>query len=267
MAIDFLPIWALFLTTVIGLMIVMEAGYRLGSISHRRSEDEKESPVSAISASTLGLLAFMLALTFGIVTERFDARKTLVREEANAIGTTYLRTDFLPEPERSESRKLLREYLDSRLQATLKGDLSKFREVTTQARQFQRKLWDMAVANARKDMNSDIGALYVESLNEVINIHALRVSVSVQARIPGVIWMVLYVLVLFGMISIGYQTGIAGSRRSLAALVLAVSFALVLSMVIMLDRPLGEGSVKVSQQPLINARAAMDVENTTSGEQ
>ena len=69
------------------VVIAIEAGYRLGHAAHRRSEDEKESPVSAIPAAILGLLAFMLAFTFGIVSDRYDARKALVREEANAIRT------------------------------------------------------------------------------------------------------------------------------------------------------------------------------------
>jgi hypothetical protein len=254
---DSIPIWALLSGTVIGLVVVIEIGFRLGSVIHRHSEDEKESPVGAISAATLGLLAFMLAFTFSITTDRYEARKTLVREEANAIGTMYLRTDFLAEPDRTESRQLLRQYLDDRVSLVQKGDVSKFAEINARASQIQRRLWEMAVTNARKDLNSDIGALYIESLNQVIDIHALRVTVGFQTRIPSAIWIVLYVLVFFGMVSIGYQTGIAGSRRSLAALILAVSFGLVLSLIVMLDRPTA-GAIAVSQQPLINARAAMD---------
>lgn len=253
---DSISIWVLFAASVIGLMIIIEIGYKLGTIIHRRSEPEKEAPVSAIAAATLGLLAFMLALTFSMTAERFEARKVLVREEANAIGTAYLRTDFLPEPDRSEAQQLLREYLDSRLSLALKGGLSDVNEVRAAAAQSQRKLWDMAVANARKDMNSDVAALYIESLNQVIDIHALRVTIALQTRIPAGVWIVLYALIFFGMISIGYQMGLSGSRRSLAALILTVSFAMVLLLIVLLDRP--TGGIKVSQQPLVNARAAME---------
>ena len=114
----------------------------------------------------------------------------------------------------------------------------------------------MAVTNARKDMNSDVAALYIESLNDVINVHALRIAVGLQARVPLGIWLVLYALVLLGMGAIGYQTAIAGSRRSWAMAVLAVSFSMVIALIAALDHP-QSGYVTVSQEPLIDLRAAM----------
>jgi len=114
---DAIPISLLFAGTVIVVMLAIEAGYRLGSSAHKRAVAEKESPVSAISASILALLAFILAFTFGIVSNRYDAKKALVREEANAIGTAYLRSDFLAEPDRARTATLFREYVSQRLAA------------------------------------------------------------------------------------------------------------------------------------------------------
>src|SRR5262245_34346931 len=104
MNLDFIPIWILLPLAILVIMLSLEMGYRLGHRSRRRSEDEKESPVSAIAGSVLGLVAFMLAFTFGIVADRYDSRKSLVREEANSIGTTYLRADFLPDADRAEAK-------------------------------------------------------------------------------------------------------------------------------------------------------------------
>ena len=115
----------------------------------------------------------------------------------------------------------------------------------------------MAVANARKDMNSDVAALYIDSLNEVNGIHASRVAVGMQARVPGEIWLALYCITILGMVSVGYQTGIAGSKRSLAWPILALSFALVFALIASLDRP-DSGILKVTQQPLIDLRDAME---------
>ena len=94
MSMDSVPVWVIFAATVLVVMLAIEAGYRLGDVAHRRSEEEKESPVSAFAGAVLGLVAFMLAFTFSIVSNRYDARKELVRNEANAIGTAYLRTTF-----------------------------------------------------------------------------------------------------------------------------------------------------------------------------
>src|SRR5438477_2003363 len=95
---DYVPYWALFPLALLFAWVALEGGYRLGRWRHARSEDEKDAPVGAMVAAILGLLAFMLAFTFSLAALRFDARRETVLEEANAIGTTYLRAKLLPEP-------------------------------------------------------------------------------------------------------------------------------------------------------------------------
>jgi len=254
--------WVVLVATTLIVVAADEAGYRLGRAVHRRSEDEKESPVSAISAAILALTAFMLAFTFGIVTDRYDARKALVRDEANAIGTAYLRSDFLPEPDRGEAAHLFAEYVDRRLRVVQSQGLDQAHRALIESDRIQRQLWDMAVVNARKDMNSDVAALYIEAMNSVVELHATRVAVGLHARVPLGIWLVLGVLVILGFASIGYQTAIAGSRRSRALPILALSFAMVIMLIASLDRPMG-GFITVSQQPLedLKASIATDLED------
>ena len=261
MSIDAIPIWVLFVGTILLVLLSIEAGHQLSRIARRRPECEKESAASAIAGSVLALLAFMLAFTFGIVAERFDTRKELVRDEANTIRTTWQRCDFLPEPDHGEARGLLREYVRARLavaRAIQSGTMSE--EALTQARLEselgQDRLWHMAVVNARKDMNSDVAALYIDSLNRMIEVHNSRIVVGLQQRIPAGIWIVLWGLTFFGMAAVGYQTGIVGSRRSLAQPILAVSFSMVIALIALLDRPL-TGYVKVSQQPLSDLYESM----------
>ena len=102
---DVLPLWGVFLAVLVLVLAAIEGGYRLGNYRHRQSGGEKEAPVGAMVGATLGLLAFMLAFTFGMAAERFDTRKQLVLDEANAIGTTYLRTAMLPERMASRSTR------------------------------------------------------------------------------------------------------------------------------------------------------------------
>jgi hypothetical protein len=258
MRIDALPIWAVFAGTIVVVLVAIEAGYLLGQAMHRRSDEEKESPVSAIAGAILGLAAFMLAFTFGIVSERHDYKKALVREDAVAIRTAWQRSDFLPEPDRAEANTLLRHYVDVRVTFAEEGrlDPARVKSVLAETQRIQDRLWDMAAANARQDMNSDVAALYIESLNEVNGIHASRVAVGIQARVPNEIWLALYCVTILGMMSVGYQTGIAGSKRSMARPILALSFALVFTLIASLDRP-DSGVIKVTQQPLIDLRDAM----------
>jgi uncharacterized membrane protein len=253
---DAFPIWGISAITLLLVFAAIEAGYRLGRAAHRRSEDEKESPVSAIAGTVLALLAFMMAFTFSIVSNRYDTRKALVREEANAIRTAWLRSELLSEPDRSEASALFTKYLDARLDAVQSGDLAGVKRALAESVPIQRRLWEMAVVNARKDMNSDVGALYIESVNEVANVHAMRVAVGLQARIPPGIWMSFYALTVLSMLAVGYHAAIASSRRSSMMLILALSFTLVITLIAALDRPQSR-FLPVSQQPLEDLRVLM----------
>lgn len=260
MNLDAVPIWAVFTGTIVLVLASIDAGYRLGLFSRKRSEDEKEAPVSGVSGAILGLTAFMLAFTFSMVAERFEARKALVREDANALRMTYLRAAFLPPEDRRQTRALLNEYLAQRLDFVHAGndDPAVVKATMEDKSRLQRKLWDIAVANAGKDLNSDVAALYIESLNDVFAVDANRIAVGLQARVPSALWAVLYGLTFLGMMSIGYHTGIAASKRSKATVILAVAFALVTTVIALLDRP---GShTQVTQQPLADLQAFFESE-------
>src|SRR5215813_8950626 len=121
--IDALPLWGLFAVILIVVLLSVECGYRLGKYRRGRHEQEKEAPVGTMVGATLGLLAFVLAFTFGLAAARFDTRRQVLLDEANAIGTTYLRAGMLPE--RGEQiRTLLRDYVAARLQAIQPGKLA-----------------------------------------------------------------------------------------------------------------------------------------------
>ena len=113
---DALPLWGLFIAILFIVLVSVECGYRLGEYRRSRHEQEKQAPVGTMVGATLGLLAFILAFTFGLAAARFDARRQVLLDEANAIGTTYLRAGMLPE-RTEEIRVLLRNYVDTRLEA------------------------------------------------------------------------------------------------------------------------------------------------------
>jgi hypothetical protein len=104
---DGLPLWALLIATIVIVTLSVEVGFRWGRRGRRPSALDGEAPAGAIASATLGLLALILAFTFGMAVSRFDARKQLVLDEANAIGTTYLRADLLPQPYGADIQRLL----------------------------------------------------------------------------------------------------------------------------------------------------------------
>ncbi len=260
MIIDIVPVWLLFFITIGVVILATETGYRLGRKIWGNEKAERESPASAISGTILGLQAFMLAFTFGIVSDRYDTKKSLVREESSVLRSAWYRADFLPEPDRIRSKALLKQYLDLRVSLAEKGDLELVMASVDNILSMQRELWDIAVVNGKADMNSDIGALYVEALNEISNLNAKRLAIGLQARIPTAIWCVLLSLLILGMISVGYYTAIADSRRSRITTVLAIAFSLVIALIAALDHP-GGRLMPISQQPLINLQSEMILPN------
>jgi CDP-diglyceride synthetase len=254
--VDEIPLWLLFIGTTLLVVGAIEVGYLLGKTSRRKSTDEKESPVSAIAGTVLALLAFILAFTFGIVSDRYDSRRELVRDQASAIRTAYSRSDMLPEPGRDASKDLYNEYIATLVKTASHGHLANNAGELSELRTIQGQLWDIAVANVRAGDTTDISANYEESLNDMANVLATRIAVSVQSRMPTGLWAVLYVLIVLGMIAVGYQTAIADSRRTWAMVVMALSFSIVISLIAALDDP-ERGDIPISQRPLTDLQSEM----------
>ncbi len=249
---DFIPLWAFFLATLGIVLLSIEVGFRLARA--RRAELEHEPSVASMVAASLGLLAFLLAFTFGLAASRFDVRRQVLLQEVNAIGTTYLRTAMIPEPHRTETRKLLREYVDARLEGIRSGRID---EAIRRSEELHGLLWAHAAALGEQSPNSIVVGLFIQSLNEVIDLHATRVMAVKRSRIPGVIWIALFAITALAMAEMGYQSGLAGGRRPLATPALALAFAAVMLLIGDLDRP-GEGSIRVSQQSMEELRASMN---------
>lgn len=250
---DFLPLWTLFGLTVALVIGSIEAGFWLGTRRSRSRESENQSSVANMAAASLGLLAFLLGFTFSFAASRLETRRSVLLQEVNAIGTTWLRAATLPEPERAQARELLREYVDTRLEAVRAGKLD---AAVQHSAVLQTRLWDSAAALATRTPNSIVVGLYLQTLNEMIDLHTTRLNEALRVRIPIVIWAVLFALTAIAMAQIGYQIGLSGSRRPLAVPALALAFSVVMLLIADLDRP-HAGWVRVSQIPMQELRDSM----------
>lgn len=180
-ALDRFPLWALFVVTILVILLSTEVGFRSAHLVGRRSEIEQKWPLNEIEAATLSLLAFMLAFTFSLAASRFDTRKSLVMDEANALGTTYLRAGILPEPDRTKIRSLLREYLEIRLHAFQSANVG---EGIARSGLLQDRLWSEAAVAGEKNPGSIVVGLFITSLNEVIDLHTKRLTQD-RNRMPA----------------------------------------------------------------------------------
>jgi hypothetical protein len=261
---DAIPLGILFAATIIVLAIAIELGYRAGNTHPEDKKKDKEKITTYNVAAILGLLTFILVFSFGIVYSRYDSKKGLVREEANLIRTSWLRADFLPEEDHNQTEDLLRKYIGLRLEAAGIMDQAKMQEVLNESDLIQHQIWKLAVVNAKLDMNSDVAALYIESLNDMINLQSMRVAVALQARIPTAIWIMLYTLIILGMFGVGYQVSVAGSnRRSYTTPVMILVFSLMILLIASLDRP-NNRVIPVSQKPLLDLQVWVDKAPKTS---
>jgi hypothetical protein len=246
-ALDYLPIWSLFWIFVGTLLLMIEVGYRVGRYRRQQNLQEMETAVGTIVGATLGMLGFILAFTFGLAAERFDARRQIVVEEANAIGTTYLRAGLLPDDSSIEKvRKLLDEYVDLRIKTVETGNV----ELSLKpVERVQDQLWEIAETVGRNNPNSVAVASFTESLNEMIDIHSRRILVALRNRLPVSLWTTLFWVTCFTMIGVGYHEGLCKSKRSPSSLVMIFSFCIVLKLIADLDRP-QDGELRVSQEAI-----------------
>jgi hypothetical protein len=190
------------------------------------------------------LLAFMTS----IAADRFGARRALVLEEANAVGTAYLRAGYLPEPYPAESRDLLREYVDVRLEAMEPGQAE---AAIARSEEIQLDLWRSAEDVVIATGGSDVYALYLESINGVIELHTQREIAAFYTRLGGSLLLALFGLTVLGMFILGFGNSMDNKRSMIALVTLILVFGSVLYLIMDLDRS-QEGFFQVSQQPLIS---------------
>jgi hypothetical protein len=255
-SLDALPLWALFVATFAIALLSFEGGFLIGKRRSRRSEQEREVVGGGLVEGMMGLAAFMLAFTFGAAATHFDARRQAVLDEAKAIRTAYLRADLLPEPHRAEIRNLLREYVDVRLESVRSG---KIEQAIARSEELQNQLWLRAVTSSEKASNPAFAEQFIQPLNDIIALHTRHVIVGLEFRIPNITWIVLYVITALASASIGYHSGLTGSRRPLIAMAVILAFSTVIFLIEDLDRPKG-GFLKISNRALADLQMKMNAQ-------
>ncbi len=246
------PIGAVFAATIVAFMLATMVGHIVGVRTRARLGDVATSDLGTTLGGLLGLLGLLLAFTFGMAGDRFDRRKTLVVEEANAVGTAWLRTDFIPEPQRTQARDLLRDYTRARLEITEKEKLA---GAVARSEKIQVELWKVTAAAAAASPTPTV-ALYASAVNEVIDMHGRRIAAALRNPIPPTIFATLYAVALLVLAVTGYARGAAGDKSALATLVLTLVLAAVFALILDLDRPY-EGLLTVSQQAMRDVLTSM----------
>ena len=176
------PILIVFAGGLVVVLTLSEIGWQLGV----RAEGRGSSNLTTLESAMLGLLALMIAFTFSMALSRFDLRRDALLNEANVIGTTALRARLLPEPHRTETLKLLQEYVQIRLDIARSGSsLVERMAVVDRSNAIQESLWQQAKAMAAKDKGLIPTGLFIESLNVMIDDQGKRLA-ALRSRLPNI---------------------------------------------------------------------------------
>lgn len=248
-----LPSWALFLLVfMIGILSA-----ELGGVFVRRREQkngEKKEDSSSLLGPSLGLLAFVLGITFSITAARFGDRRHLVVNQANAIGTSYLRTNLLPDKQKLETQRLFSQYIDVLVNVSNEHNPQKHLS-TLDALQLQ--IWNQAVSLKQENMDPLLRSLFISSVNEVIDIFGERKTFVFIFQIPSSIWMVLFLLYMLSMFLAGLEIGPVISRKNMKLAIVTAAFSLIVVLISAMDASSKPGGLTLSQQPMIEVQQMM----------
>ncbi|KFE64847.1 DUF4239 domain-containing protein [Hyalangium minutum] len=237
---------ALFLS--LSFVLLFASGWA-GSLLRERKQDfipaRHKEHFNSLETSVLGMLALLLGFTFSMAVSRHDGRRKLVVDEANAIGTTWLRTSILPEPQRAGTRTLLRRYVDVRMRfGSSSPGQPEYGEVLQQTAALQQELWQSAT-EAMDSRRDALMASYIASLNEAIDVSEERTA-ALENRIPHEAWGMLGFFSLAATFIVGLAMP---SRSTQMLLILPAVISCALTLVLDLDAP-RRGLIRVDQSSM-----------------
>jgi hypothetical protein len=246
------PLRMVFVAGLTVVLTVSEIGWQLGV----RAEGRGSSNLTTLESAMLGLLALMIAFTFSMALSRFEARRDAVMNEANSIGTTAFRARLLPEPHRIETLKLLREYVQIRLDIIRSGtSLAERMAVVDRSNALQEALWQQAKDMAAKDRGLIPTGLFIESLNVMIDDQGKRLA-ALRSRVPNIVLLALFAIAAAAGAFAGYASEVDSKRTRLPVYVMGLLISGVIYLILDLDRP-SSGFITSNQQPMIDTAAAI----------
>lgn len=258
-----LSLTGLALTIFALLLLASLAGYGIRRLERRFAERSREEPQhsqeSYLVGGMLGLMALLLAFSFSIVLQRFDERRHLVVQEANAISTAYLRSQLLDEPHRSRLSGLLVEYADNRLVLAdiepdnLQSQLAINDRLLTE-------IWAAVVASRESALAHGISTPLLMAFNQVIDLDTERKTSRIQ-RMPNAVLQLLFGFLLLTAAMLGYV--LEERRGRIGAAVLFLLLSLYVGIIVDLNRPTS-GNIQESQEPMLQLQALLKTQPPTA---
>jgi hypothetical protein len=256
-----IPAWPFAVALLIGMLICLEIGRQMGTRWLAKDTEGAMSGLGVVEGAMFTLYSLMLAFTFSEANSRFDLRRELIVEEANAIGTAYLRLDLLPAESQPALREQFREYIDSRLETYRKlPDIAAAMAELSKSEKLQKDIWVQAVAVTRaSDSHPDAAKMLLPALNTMFDITVTRTQ---AARIhPAlVIYALLFLLSLVCSVLAGYGMAVNKRRNWLHTTAFAVLTAASVFVILNIEYPrMGLIRIRAYDQVLVDLRQSMQL--------
>jgi len=242
----------IFVVSVVVMFAASEIGRRYGVFARGRGRDND----ATLEAAVLGLLALMISFTFSMALSLFEARRDAVLNEANAIGTTALRARLLPAPHDARAVKLLRDYVQIRLDLYRQAPSARELDATIdRSNAIQTSLWQEVKAVEAIDKGMVPTGLFIQTLNEMIDNQEKRVT-AYRNRVPDIALMALYAIAFIAVAFAGFGAELDSRRSRLPVYLTGMIVCTVLLLIQDLGRP-DAGLIWAGQQPMIDTAASI----------
>jgi hypothetical protein len=253
------PLWLIWAVLATAFMLAQQVGYLAAHRLLRRPDGKDSASEGAgyLLSAALALLGLLIAFTFSMAADRYDARRQLVVEEANAVGTTYLRAQLLPEPARTSASHALIAYIDARREFFAAGpDIAAVEKADARTGALQTQIWNILTPVLAAQPQATINPAILQTTNETFDL-ASSDRAALDARVPLTILRTLVIYALISAIIMGSVLAASGRRHLIVSATVFVLVALAISLILDIDRP-RSGTVIVSITPF--ARAAASIE-------
>ncbi|HKF48678.1 MAG TPA: hypothetical protein VKB38_15075 [Terracidiphilus sp.] len=240
------------LVLVLSLVPMLIAAWLGDRVRNRRGvADAQRDDMKMVLNAVLILLALLIGFTFSMAVSRYDQRKKLEEEEANAIGTEYLRTELLSAENAAKIQGLLKKYVDQRILFYAAGDSEKAAKVRTGSGDVQQQLW-AAILAEKADDKPATSVLVLSGMNDVINSEGYTQAAYLD-RIPTAAWGLMAAIAIYSNLLIGYSESRTDTR---ALLVFPIVVAIALFLIAEIDSPHG-GMIRVVPYNLVSLSQSM----------
>ncbi|MCX5544060.1 hypothetical protein M3A49_32030 [Paraburkholderia sp. CNPSo 3076] len=242
----------LFIVLIVALPLAAALGANVLHKYFPLAEEAREN-YKIVQGATLTLLALLIGFTLSMAVGRYDQRKNLEEEEANAIGTEYLRAELLGGEAAAQTQALLARYLQARIHFYVVHEPGALDQINRDTGELQTQLW-ASVRDPAKAQPNPVMALVVAGMNDVINTQGYTQAAWIN-RIPVAAWTLMIVIAIFSNLMQGYGAQGQVGRRVLL-LVLPITVTLSLTLIADIDSPRG-GLIRVAPLNLMSLAQSM----------